>query len=250
MQHAFPPIPPQYDVSKWKDHGTFWEYTAPQHDENGNANLDWLAVRFGRVSGTGSGYIIGKGFDTTKTWEELALEICGVKKKEFTEEQLKNMKHGTDNEEVARQNYEIVNNVKADELGFIVPKFNYYIGFSPDGCVDKPDSNGVYGNIEIKCPKRMYQPLLRYCGQEEPDLNDYSHIWGSHFCQMQWGMGITGRGWNDYCVLDTYQGLYFQQRVLFQQTFFNDLYLKTCQFIQQHVQPLLKDSPYPLMPPR
>lgn len=247
---SLPPVPGNYHLSKWKDHGPYWEYTAPQHDESGKANLDWLAVKTGRVSGTGSGYVLGHGFEKDKSFPELALELAGIKKKIFSEQQLKNMQHGTDNEDRARKMYESKNNVTANELGFVVPKWNLNIGISPDGCVDKSDQNGVYGIIEIKCPQRMYRPYLEYMEQDNPNPNDYSHIWKSHFDQMQWGMGIMGRGWADYVVVDTFQELYFQQRVLFQQQYFNEMYSKIVNFHNTYLAPLLLSSPYPLMPPK
>lgn len=248
--YTFPSVPTKYTENNWVDRGDCWEYITPQHDENGIANLDWLAVKTGRVSGTGVSYVMGHGFENKKTLADCALEFCGIKKKVFTETQLINMQHGTDNEENARIKYEERNNVQVIESGFMVPKYNNFIGISLDGSVVQPDINGLYGNIEIKCPKSMYGPLITYMQSENPDPNDYSHIWKSHFDQMQWGMGITRRHWTDYVVLDTYNSLYFQQRVWFNQEYFNLMYYKTMEFLNMYMFPLLQHSCYPLMPPR
>jgi len=248
--YNFPPIPEKYNLNKWKEYPTYWEYIAPQHDENNIANADWLAVKYGRTSGTGCGYVMGHGFEKDKSLQECAYEFCGMKKKEFSEEALKRMNHGTINEEHARKLYETKNNVTVSELGFVVPKWNLYIGISPDGCVDQPDSNGVYGNIEIKCPQKMYFSYLKYMEQDNPDPYHYSHIWKSHFDQMQWGMGIMNRGWCDYIVVDTFQHLYFQQRVIFNQNYFNTMYAKVVEFTEIYLKPLYYNTSYPLMPPR
>lgn len=246
--YTLPSIPSQYHISKWKEYPTFWEYTAPQHDENNNANLDWLAVKYCRVSGTGCGYIMGHGYEKNKSLQDCALEFCGIQKKEFTPEALSRMNHGTINEDVARKLYEQKHNVTVSELGFVIPKWNPYIGISPDGCVDQPDNNGIYGNIEIKCPQKMYPAYLNYMNQENPNPYDYSHIWKSHFDQMQWGMGIMGRGWCDYIVVDTFKELYYDQRVIFNQSYFNEMYAKVCQFIETYIKSLVQGTSFPLMP--
>ena len=240
-----------YSVSKWKDLGNYWLYDVEQKEP------DWKLVRKGRPSGSNCGYLLGHGNPNFGSKEDTLLEIAGKKVKIFTEQQLDNMKFGETIEPIAREWYEKTRNVKVNELGFVVPKWDPNIGVSVDGVVLTWDNQlKKYiendGMIEIKGPKRMYRPLEEYIQKQTAGYttpNDYSHIWTTHYDQMQLGMAILGKKWCDYVVFCSPENKTFVQRIPFNQHYWNELmYNPLKQIIEEELKPLLIGTPYPLMP--
>jgi hypothetical protein len=74
--------------------------------------------------------------------------------------------------------------VKVDQVGYILNSDYKYAGYSPDGLV------GEDGLIEVKCPGNS-EFMRQIITNEIPK---------QYFCQMQWGMFISGRKWCDYVV--------------------------------------------------
>ncbi len=80
--------------------------------------------------------------------------------------------------------------------------------------------NMAEGILEIKSPVRMYRPLTNYIASQQlkqeqgittippqtastnPDIHRqfFSHIWQTHFDQMQQGMAVLRKSWCDYVV--------------------------------------------------
>lgn len=231
-----------YDETKWKDLGICWLYDVDQKEP------DWLLVRKGRPSGSNCGYLLGHSNPRFGSKEDTVLEIVGKKEKIFTDQQRANMDYGNEVEPLARDWYERTRDVKIDELGFVVPKWDYHIGVSVDGVVIDGD-----GMIEIKGPKRMYGPLNGYI-QKLKNGNtkeeDYSHIWTTHYDQMQLGMAILNKAWCDYIVYCPPENRVFVQRIPFNKNYWmNEMYNPLKQIIHEEITPLLKETPYPLMPP-
>ena len=154
-----------YSPLKWKDKNTYWLYDTDQKDP------DWLLVRLGRPSGSNCGYLLGHGNPNFGSKEDTVLEIAGKKKKEFDQRQQENMDYGNEMEPLAREWYEKTRGVRVDELGFVVPKWDFNIGVSVDGVVLDLNGNETDGMIEIKGPKRMYQPLITYIQQQQSKQN-------------------------------------------------------------------------------
>ena len=96
------------------------------------------------------------------------------------------MQWGTDNEPFARSEYEVVNDVMIQEVGFIdhpeIPNF----GASPDGLV------GEDGAIEIKCPNSATHIETLFTGKVKPE----------YFYQMHTVIMCTGRQWCDFFSFD------------------------------------------------
>ncbi len=226
----------------WIEHGTYWLFNAPQLSE------PWFEVRKGRDTGSRVGGSIGHSRFTSP--EKSALEISGKITPTFSSEAKERMKHGVDNEPVARQWYERKEGVVVEELGLTVPKWNLYIGVSVDGMV-----KGTDGIIEIKCPKKMYDPLDLYMntgqrGNPKTLTGGFDHIWQSHYDQMQFGMAILNKKWCEYIVFCTPEDRVFHQKVPWNQHYWDtELYPKLVNFIDHKLKPLLTNTPYPIMPP-
>lgn len=237
-----------YDPSKWKDYGSFWLYDVDQGD------TDWLLVRKGRPSGSNCGYLLDHNNPRFGSKEDTVLEITGRKIKVFDQFQQANMDYGNEVEPIAREWYEKTRNVKVDELGFVVPKWDCNIGVSVDGVVFTKDGQETDGMIEIKGPRRMYGPLIGFIQKQSSDVitqyGNYSHIWTTHYDQMQLGMAILGKKWCDYVVYCLPENKVFVQRIPFDHEYWTKkMYEPLKQIITDEIKPLLKGTPYPLMPP-
>lgn len=131
-----------------------------------------------------------------------------------------NMLRGIKLEPVARQLYCQRRNVIVREVGIATPKWDPRIAASLDGEVE-----GTNGSIEIKCPFRMYAPLYE---QKE----DMSHIYPSHYAQMQGGMAICEKDWCDYIVYSQAEQEMYVERVYRNKHYWdNILYPRICSFL-------------------
>lgn len=237
-----------YNISKWKDFGNFWLYDVDQKEP------DWLLVRKGRPSGSNCGYLLGHNNPRFGSKEDTVLEITGRKVKVFNASQQVNMNYGNEVEPLARDWYEKTRNVKVNELGFVVPKWDYNIGVSVDGVILTKDGQETDGMIEIKGPKKMYGPLNGHIQKQKNGIyvkdDDYSHIWTTHYDQMQLGMAILGKKWCDYVVYCLPENKTFVQRIPFNYEYWNiKMYEPLKQIINNEIKPLLEGTEYPLMPP-
>ena len=152
----------------------------PQHLENGEANLDWLALRAGKF--TGSNFFIMLGNSETKKKMILEKATEHILGKPCNKDHYVNadMLRGIEQEYIARKLYmqETFNEVK--EVGFI--EKDEYSGVSPDGLV------GEKGIIEIKCPKDTVFVEQSITEKIKPE----------YYTQIQYALYITGRQWCDY----------------------------------------------------
>lgn len=99
-------------------------------------------------------------------------------------------------EPVVRERYVCEHNTPVQEFGFIVPKWCPYIGVSPDGITEE-------GCIEIKCPIRIWKPLL-----------EEGIVKREHYAQMQMVMAVCDRPWCDYLVYSELEDQYVEKRIL------------------------------------
>lgn len=121
------------------------------------------------------------------------------------------MRYGQQTEHQAREYYSRTRNVWIREIGLAIPKWNTQIGASLDG-----EIIGTDGMIEIKCPLRMYRPLV----SSEPHKQDenerpYLWIWTKHFDQMQGCMAICEKKWCDYIVFVPVDNKVYVERIPF-----------------------------------
>lgn len=219
--------PPQH----WTDEGTYWLNIHEQGTDGWHsARRDgWGVTKLL----TASNFAKAAGHEKYFTTREAYMEefVSGVKPK-FTEEAIRHMARGTENEPIARMLYEDARGVTVREVGLAVPKFDIRIGSSVDGMVGK---NGL---IEIKCPEKVYWKLR---GEDDTDQRDKvsckkqrDKIFPSHYDQMQGGMAITGRKWCDYVVFGVKSEEIHIERVHWDQDYWdNDLYPGICSFLEK-----------------
>ncbi len=205
------------------------------------SGIDLLKTDTVNARVTGSKYGAAAGQSPFTTPEDLAMEIAGLKKSVFSEEAKKRMDHGTNEEPNARRWYEKKYGVVVEEIGLVVPTWDFHLGASVDGVVKDQD-----GIIEIKCPAKMYQPLrnhmtLRATGWK-PKMYYHAHIWPSHYDQMQGGMAILDKKWCDYIVYSTSEKQVYCERVLFNQNYWDGyLYPALQAFLKTNLFPILED---------
>ena len=96
------------------------------------------------------------------------------------------MAHGNEFEPFARAEYEILNSVMVEEVGFVKHPALDWTGASPDGLI------GDDGLIEIKCPNTATH--IEYL------LNGGAPA--KYQMQMLWQMECTGRKWCDFASFD------------------------------------------------
>lgn len=266
-----------YSPDKWKDYGSYYVYEGEQR------SIGWKQARTGRVTGSVvTTCVNGSNYNGVKvTPQDVAEEIAGVKKKsedpielgnintnedyasmmhkiaiknrvdQRNETSKNNKNYGTNNEDTVRKWYASVTNTTVKEVGLAVPKFDLRLGMSPDGIVFEKDNEtfGI-GLIEIKCPQKFYKPLQEFLDKGRPYTDEYTHIWRSHYDQMQMGMAVFDKEWCDYIVYCIPENQFFMERVFRNRKYWDDFYSKVKIFIETTLEPLLKSigSTYPLVP--
>ena len=150
---------------------------------------EWFQIRAGKVTASRIGDLMA----TTKTGYSasranyMAQLVCerltGLPQESYSNAA---MQRGTDQEPIARAEYEALRGVFVDEMGFAIHPTIENAGASPDGLV------GEDGLIEIKCPNTATHIETLLSG--EPD--------GKYVKQMMWQMACTGRSWCDFVSFD------------------------------------------------
>jgi putative phage-type endonuclease len=229
-----------FPESSWQDCDTYWLNTAAQ------CTKEWEDNRMNRLTASSFGTATGRSlFETTPL--QLGMQITGLKESHFTHKAQFLMTHGVQTEPVARTWYERIKDVKVEEVGLAVPKYEPRIGASADGVV-----SGTDGCIEIKCPKRMYAPLTRHMSRIrsgwQPPMYYHEHIWESHYAQMQGVMHVLGKTWCDYVVYATDSNNAFIDRIPYNADYWkNELWPDINFFLNTVLEPLIAygyDSPH------
>lgn len=221
-------------TSLWQDCGSYWLSTAEQGSEQ------WLALRQNMITASDFGAAVG--YSTFSTPLEVALDRTGIKPKQFSTASKLAMQHGSNTENKARQYYSSLTHINVQEVGLAKWKINPYLGASLDGDIG-------HGMIEIKCPIKMYAPLLykqNLLHTHNPIIADpkhynpitYDHIWPTHFAQMQGCMAICQKLYCDYVVY-TEQQVYIE-RIPFCEDYWNALYNQLQEFITDMLLPAIE----------
>ena len=151
---------------------------------------EWHNIRLGRVGGSESSVLSVKGKSESGLGAAAFTLLYEKAYEIIQEEPVKEnivtfaMQRGMDLEPEAIHEYELSKMVKVDQVGYILNSDFKYAGYSPDGLV------GEDGLIEVKCPGNS-EFMRQIITNEIPK---------QYFCQMQWGMFISGRKWCDYVV--------------------------------------------------
>lgn len=162
--------------------------------------MEWKQMRAGKVTASRVADVIAKtksGYSASRAnyMTELVIERFGVISEGFTNAA---MQWGTENEPLARIEYENRNLVSVEQVDFVDNPLIAMSGASPDGIV----GNGL---LEIKCPNSTthFEYLLANAVPEK------------YKPQMAWQMACTGAEWCDFVSYDPRvpEGLqYFQVR--------------------------------------
>lgn len=201
-------------MNHWIDFENFQISTASQGSD------EWLSLRKNII--TASDFAAAIGHSKFSTALEIALDRTNIYNKTFDELSLQRMQYGKDTEKIAREYYEKYTNTKVTEIGLARNNLYPYLGASVDGIID----NGI---IEIKCPMKMYQPLIAKTSKLNYPIADfnsynpieYKHIYPTHFAQMQGGMAICNKFFCDY-IVHTPQLVYIE-RIPFLEDYWKNL---------------------------
>lgn len=140
---------------------------------------EWFELRAKKMTASHANTIQanGKGLKTYIT-DMMAESYSSAEPENYTNA---HMERGNELEPMAREVYELENDVKVEQVGFI--ERDEYSGCSPDGLV------GDEGMIEIKChaDKKHFRLILN--GSDELDKK--------YIDQMQMQMLVAGREWAD-----------------------------------------------------
>jgi hypothetical protein len=157
---------------------------------------NWLNCRLGLFTSSNiyNLFVKGKGRKVSKSAEtyitQKAIEhIYPIQVESFGS---KAMQWGNDNEDNARNVYEVITGNVVTNGGFYI--FDENTGSSPDGLV------GTDGMIEIKCPYTRINHLNNVLNlKDDTDLFKYSK---QYYYQVHHQMFCSGRNWVDFCSFD------------------------------------------------
>lgn len=161
---------------------------------------EWLAARAGIVTASTIGKLItptlkvasndtSRGLITTLAAERITGHVEPMPVNAH-------MIRGTEDEPVARDYYSRLNNVRVEEVGFMVREDNgIRLGYSPDGLIA---NNGLL-EIKSRLQKAQVQTVL---ADKVPAAN---------MAQLQAGLFVTGRDWIDYVSYSAGMALYINR---------------------------------------
>ena len=157
---------------------------------------DWLNCRLGLFTSSNiyNLFVKGKGGKVSKSAETYIIQkaiehIYPIQVEPFGS---KAMQWGNDNEDNARNVYEVITGNVVTNGGFYI--FDENTGSSPDGLV------GTDGMIEIKCPYTRINHLNNVLNlKDDTDLFKYSK---QYYYQVHHQMFCSGRKWVDFCSFD------------------------------------------------
>lgn len=214
---------------EWLDCGKYWLHRFPQ------LTPEWYHYRREIITSTLFNPIVNPSFirghdDVVRYYGD------NQPRKKSLQEEI-GLRYGLENEPKARLWYEQEFNVKVEEVGLAIPKWDTRLGASIDGQVV-----GTAGIIEIKCPGHMYGSLLKEIGKkegrkEEDNNNNLPkpHIFRSHYDQMQGAMAITNKEWCDYIVYCQPYDQVYVERIDFNGEYWKDImYPRICNFLDDH----------------
>lgn len=150
---------------------------------------EWLQIRCGKVTASRIADVIamtknGPSERRTRYMWELAVErLTGDFKRTYVNDA---MLWGMEQEAVARDFYEALNDISVERVGFIHhPRFGF-AGASPDGLVS------VSGGLEIKCLTTINH--LKCLHDDEPP--------SEYIPQVNWQIACCGFDWVDLTLFD------------------------------------------------
>lgn len=144
---------------------------------------EWFEAKLGIVSASHFSQVLNKKTGRGLYMRKLAAEIL-TGDRDGTAYTDKIMDKGSETEQEARRYYEIRNDCKVEQVGFVMR--DEWIGGSPDGLVGKP------GLLEVKCPLSSTH-IETIISEKMPT---------KHVPQVQGLLWITERQWCDFVSYD------------------------------------------------
>lgn len=150
---------------------------------------EWKAERLGKVTASRVADVIartktGWGASRANYMAELLVErLTGTAPDSYINAA---MQWGTDQEPVARRNYEFMQECEVVTVGFVPHPTIPMTGASPDGLI------GNDGMVEFKCPN----------SSTHIDTLLGAPVAGKYITQMHWQMVCAGRQWCDFVSFD------------------------------------------------
>lgn len=147
-------------------------------------SLEWMAARAGIPSASNFDKIITTKGERSKQRERYMFQLAGERITGTKESsyQNDNMRRGIEIEAEARRLYELLTDLKVDEVGLCYPDEKKLYACSPDGLV------GEDGGMEIKCPLLSTHVSYLLDGTLPTE----------YFQQVQGALLVTGRKWWDF----------------------------------------------------
>lgn len=151
----------------------------------------WHNLRMGRFTGSRFADVLAKSKrdgKPLKARDDLIWTIATERIQGYQEQGVSSysLQWGVDNENFAREAYELKTGEFVDEIAFIQHSELDCVGVSPDGLI------GTEGGIEIKCPKSPQIHLQRFLyGVPE-----------EYIPQLQGFLWVTNRQWIDFVSYD------------------------------------------------
>jgi len=165
-----------------------------------------------------------------RDYETLARRLCSGKKVQTAA-----MKYGIDNESKAADLYVDISERQLSTVGFVVNPSACYLGASPDRRVFDPDTDDLYGLLEIKCSTRDSIAMCPFLKHDSGTFKlKLSH---DYYYQVMGQMGITGATWCDFLVMC--QRDFHWERIYYDHEFFTEMKNKLDKFYFDHFLPCL-----------
>lgn len=151
---------------------------------------EWLMARCGKITASRIADVVAvlkngnPSADRERyKWQLVAERLTGDFTRTYTNDA---MLWGIENEPIAREFYETLNDVAVDQVGFIPHPTLDFAGCSPDGLIE------TTGLIEIKCMTTINHLQAIYTN--EPPKQ--------YLPQVHWQMACTGSWWCDLTLFD------------------------------------------------
>lgn len=203
---------------------------------------EWLELRRNLLTASNFGRVIKRRMNTSCS--NIVKDI--IYKKSI--DHVMAIKHGKDNEELAKKQLEKEINVKVKPCGLFIDKEQPYLGASPDGVIDEDTI------VEIKCPITAYKiglekaiadkkiPFYKKTTRGDLEINEH-HNW---YYQIQGQLHVTQK---KKCIFALWSGenhkLKLETIYRDDQFWNNKMQEKLSKFYLEHMLPELVDPRFP-----
>jgi hypothetical protein len=233
----------------WKEFATYYQSDSPQLSE------DWFNLRLYSLTAGNSGNWSGRSKFSGDPNDE-ADYICGLKKKEFSSNNLYNMNNGIIGEsELRKWDSENILKLPLIEVGLSVWKKNpiFRGSLDADPNINSTDNYGFFCEYKIT-QDDVYRPLVEYMesikkGFKPPPYYN-NHIFSSHYDQMTTNGIIHDRQYCHYVVKGfKTSNIYWENIPINYDHWEKILYPKGIQFYNKYIIPRMEKNNFKRIDP-